>query len=377
MSADPMLDSRVAGQPSSVDDAPRQPGPPPGFPVATAAPITTIATLAVTGRNGHATPPHKIPLSRARAEAPASASLLGTSLEPVLRQVCGGRLSEINWFRTDWQRGGAVTGYAAFRDEQNRLRDVVVKLPVPPSERHWLVMLQPFRHIVPTVYAHGEALGGYDFAWVVMERLSHGPLGAAWEGREFDLLAEAVGRFYAAARDVPAVGEPMSRDWEKLCHLAREAVRDNNLPHAQRWRGTLKKTQRKLKHWLKVWNARPIDGWCHGDLHLGNAMSRDPAPQGPALLFDFAQTRVGHWVEDAIYFEHLYWARKDRLAGRKLCKQIADERKRHHLPVDSRWPQLAQIKRSLLAMSAPAQLRHDGDRHHLLAALEVLEAAVR
>ena len=58
------------------------------------------------------------------------------------------------------------------------------------------------------LYAHGEALGGYDMAWVVMERLPHGPLGAAWNGQQFDLLIEAAGRFYQAAQQITAAGPP-------------------------------------------------------------------------------------------------------------------------------------------------------------------------
>ncbi|MFP3422344.1 hypothetical protein R0K19_23525, partial [Bacillus sp. SIMBA_161] len=39
---------------------------------------------------------------------------LGATLEPIVRAACGGRLSPVTWFRTDWQRGGAATGYATF-----------------------------------------------------------------------------------------------------------------------------------------------------------------------------------------------------------------------------------------------------------------------
>ena len=105
-------------------------------------------------------------------------------------------------------------------------------------------------------------------------------------------------------------------------------------------------------------------------------MTRTEPPGGPALLFDFAHTRVGHWVEDGVYFEHLYWARRDKLDGRKLCKALAQERKRRGLPVDQDWSRYAEIKRALLAMSTPAVLDLDGDRAHVAAALEVLEREV-
>src|SRR5690606_21050581 len=117
-------------------------------------------------------------------------------------------------------------------------------------------------------------------------------------------------------------------------------------------------------------------GWCHGDLHLANAMTRDAPPNGPAVLFDFAKARVGHWVQDAIYFEHLFWARPQRLKGRKLAKHIAHERKRLGLPVDPDWARLAEVYRSLLAMATPAVLDHDGDPVHLQACLSILERGV-
>jgi len=128
----------------------------------------------------------------------------GAALEPVLLASCGGRLSAVSWFRTDWQRGGALTGYATFKDDDDTDHAVVVKLPVPPRERSWMVRLQDAGDVVPRVFAHGEALGGYDMAWVVMERLPHGPIGSAWGGAGFDLVTDAIGRFYAASADAPA-----------------------------------------------------------------------------------------------------------------------------------------------------------------------------
>lgn len=304
-------------------------------------------------------------------------SPFGASLEPVLRRACGGRLSSVSWFRTDWQRGGALTGYASYLDEDHSAQPAVVKLPVPPGERQWLERLQASDGLVPKLYAHGDALNGYDMAWIVMERLPHGPLGSAWGGKEFDLLVEAAGRFYVAAGEIPLSGDLPQRDWEKIFHEAREnIIKEHDVAHEQRWKTALKKTHRKLKEWIRIWNDRPTDHWCHGDLHLANAMTRCPAPGGPAVLLDFAITHVGHWIEDAIYFEHLFWARRHRLGGRKLCSQIAHERKRLGLRVDPDWPRLASVRRALMAMTTPAILNLDGDRNHVEAALEVLEIEV-
>ncbi|MCE9591569.1 MAG: aminoglycoside phosphotransferase family protein [Planctomycetes bacterium] len=313
---------------------------------------------------------------RDTSTTPLHESPFGAALEPVLRQVCEDRLSAINWFRTDWQRGGALTGYATWHDPAGPPVPVVAKLPVPPCERQWLTRLQRHEDITPRVYAEGEALGGYDMAWVVMERLPHGPLGHAWNGAEFDLIVQAIGRFYLAASHVPLEGEPVHKDYEKIFKAARENIRQRDVTNGQRWTQALKAAHRKLSDWLRVWNRRPIDGWCHGDLHPANAMTRAAPPHGPSLLLDFAQTHVGHWVEDAVYLEHVFWARRQRLGGRKLCSLIAHERKRLGLSVDPDWPRYAGIKRALLAMSVPANLTLDGDPLHVQAALEVLETEV-
>lgn len=309
-------------------------------------------------------------------ELPAQAGPLGAALEPILQRACEGRLSRVTWFRTDWQRGGAATGYATFADNGDAPQPAVVKLPVPPRERQWLVRLQQAEDVAPRVYAHGESLNGYDLAWVVMERLPHGPLTVAWQGVEFDLVVDAIGRFYAAAASVPLTGEPPRRNWQGLYERARQRVASRAVPEAQRWKNALKKANRSLDGWIDTWESRPINGWCHGDLHLANAMTRTAAPEGPAVLLDFAEVEPGHWLEDAIYFEHLYWGAKDRLAGRKLTKAIARRRRDLGLEVESDWADLAQVKRSLLATITPALLDAKGDACHVHAALEVLEREV-
>ena len=316
-------------------------------------------------------PPDEVPIAALRGHEP-----FGAMLEDALRDACGGRLSPINWFRTDWQRGGALTGYATF-DADDGHRAVVTKMPVPPGERRWLADLQPAGDVAPRLFAHGETLGGYDIAWVVMERLPHGPLGPQWDGAEFDLLIDAAGRFYAAAAAIPLRGEPPRRPWAELYEKARKNVHDHALPQEQRWKVALKKAHRKLRDWCKTFDDRPADHWCHGDLHLGNALTRDDPPAGPALLIDYAQTHVGCWVDDALYFEHLFWARPQWLAGRKLCKALAHARRDRGLPVDPHWADHAAALRGLIAMSTPARLYDDGNPAHLHAALETLESCVR
>jgi hypothetical protein len=296
-----------------------------------------------------------------------------------LQRVCDGRLSDIRWFRADWQRGGALTGYAHYSDEEGE-HEVVVKLPVPPVELRWLRRLQvddPAAQSAPRLVASGEQVNGYDFAWVVMERLPHGPLDPAWGGDEWDLLADAVGRFYARSAQFPIDQPPREEDWPTILRKARERIRDNPYVDQQRWNQALKAVSKKLKHLLKTWTGRDTSQWCHGDLHLRNAMTRRPAPDGPALLFDLAGVRPGHWVEDAVYLEHLYWAAPNLLHGRDIVKAIGQRRKAHGLSVDSAWPRLADIRRCLLAAATPAYMRNEGDPAHMQAALGMLENVCR
>ncbi|MCC5830210.1 MAG: aminoglycoside phosphotransferase family protein [Phycisphaeraceae bacterium] len=303
-------------------------------------------------------------------------SPLGAAFEKVLGQSCEERLSPISWFRTDWQRGGAATGYATYRDQAGVEHEVVCKLPVPPRELTWLSRLQEVDDVAPRLFASGDVLGGYDIAWVVMERLRHGPLDSQWEGREFDLLIESAARFYQAASRYPVQGEPRCLDWQKVIRDAREAVREHRLPEEQRWNTALKKAGKKIQKWAELWERRPIDGWIHGDLHLGNAMTRNGAGEGPAILFDYAEVRPGSWIEDGVYIEHLFWSRRERMGDRKLCRMISKKRKELGLPVDANWPRLAEIRRALVALSAPLTVRQDGNLRHLHASLEILEREV-
>ncbi|MEM6506179.1 MAG: aminoglycoside phosphotransferase family protein [Planctomycetota bacterium] len=304
----------------------------------------------------------------------------GAALAPVLLELCEGRLADINWFRTDWQRGGALTGYATWQDGQAK-HPVVVKFPIPPKERRWLVQLSP-DDVTPRIFAHGSELGGYDLAWVVMERLPYGPLGTAWGSHAYELIADAAANFYARARLIPMGDPPTTRDWAGLVKRSKQSISKDTIEHSQRWRKALKSASKKLPGWLEVWHTRDTGFWCHGDLHPGNAMSRTPAPApgseatGPAVLFDLACVHPGHWVEDAVYLEHLYWAAPKSLHGTKPVKLIAHHLRDYGLAPGNNWPDLANIYRALLAMTAPAQRHANLGGGHTGAALRVLERLV-
>ena len=324
----------------------------------------------------HAEPVEVLPRSPSPAPLPQDAPLhpFGEMLAPVLLELCNGKLADINWFRTDCQRGGAFTGYATWTDETGE-HNAVVKFPVPPKERRWLVQLSS-DDVTPRVFAHGSELGGYDLAWVVMERLPHGPFGSAWGAEGYDLLAEAAANFYARARLIPMGDPPAQRDWAGLLKRAKASISKDTIADSQRWRKALKAAKKKLPDWLEAWHARDTGFWCHGDLHPGNAMSRVPAPDGPAVLFDLACVHPGNWVEDAVYLEHLYWASPASLHGAKPVKQIANYLRDYGLAPGHNWPELANIYRALLAMTAPAQRHAMLGQAHVAASLKILERLV-
>ncbi|MEL7089004.1 MAG: hypothetical protein AAGL98_11285, partial [Planctomycetota bacterium] len=93
---------------------------------------------------------------------------------------------------------------------------------------------------------------------------------------------------------------------------------------------------------------------------------------GGGRLIDLAEVRVGHWIEDAVYLEHLFWSARYRLGGRKIVSMIARERKRHGLPTGADWPDLAHVKRLLLAIATATRLR-EVTHGHAEAALAILE----
>lgn len=313
--------------------------------------------------------------ARAGSSESAPDQLFGAALKPTLEAACDNRLTDLQWFRTDWQRGGALTGYALFTTDDGPV-SVVIKVPVPPQELTWLERLQPRDDddapVVPRLFAADRHLDGYDLAWVVMERLTHGPLDQQWHGSEIELLAEAAGRFYAAAARFPLDQERRDESWVDVLKRCRQSLKDFALPESQRWNAAIKALQKKfdktMRHWL---DHEP--GWCHGDLHLGNAMTQTPPPGGPAFLFDLAKVHCGHWIEDAVYFEHLFWSKPSRLHGHDVPKLIAQERRKRGLSVVADWPRLACFRRALVAASAPAEQGFNPNLHHLAAALQQLE----
>jgi len=301
---------------------------------------------------------------------------LGPQLEPALVAATDGRLTDIRWFRTAWQRGGAATAFARLADESHGSVDVVVKLPMGPTEYRASVGLGDGGGPGPRIVLHGTELGGWDLGWVVMERIHGEPASRELCKEAFEHLFRCAAQFALRAEQV-MTSCPMRKEWDwvALVDQAREAVRDNHIAHESEWIDRLKHLQRGLAKLVAQWVARPMSGWCHGDLHPGNLMHRSAdSPWGDpsALLLDFAESHVGYWVEDAVYVERLYWARPELLFGVKPVSMLAKMRRELGLETDGDYAELAAIRRALMAGVAPAFLEREGHPAYLEAALGVL-----
>lgn len=300
-------------------------------------------------------------------------------------EACGGRLSDITWFKTDWQRGGAATGKATFTTEDGAPEPVIVKLPIVQRELTWTQRLQnqpstrvhdAFESPAPRLLAGGESLGGYDLAWMVIERFAHGPLGLHWHDDHIARIADAAARFHAAARAFEVDQPPKVEDWPELIHEAAHSIKINHIHHEQRWSAALKALRARLPRLIEMWHARDVRQWLHGDLHLANAMSRVSMDAGPVCLIDLAEVHAGHWVEDAVYLERQLWAKPDRIKATRPVKAIAHARKQLGLSVDGEYPRLAMIRRALLASTAPRFIKSEGHPTYLEACLAWLEIAL-
>ena len=126
--------------------------------------------------------------------------------------------------------------------------------------------------------AGGFELGAYDFAWLVMERFPGQPVGnAKLEQSDVWSLFEVAAEFHAAAvleRPVDTTRCPADPDWRALLARAERQVEAGSMEHPGRWRSALAQVQEALPELLARWAARPIDTWCHRDIHAHNAMRR-------------------------------------------------------------------------------------------------------
>ena len=301
---------------------------------------------------------------------------LANSLEPVLKIQTENRLGEIHWFRTDWQRGGAATGFSTWQNGNQDPSKVVVKFPIVEKELRWTRRLQDDDGVVPALLAGNEELGGYDLAWMIIERFPVGPLGKHWEDSNIDRIADAAARFTKSATPYPIDQDGRLENWSKLFSMAKQSVRENHIEHQPKWKKSHSLIVKKLSYLQELWRSRPISEWLHGDLHLANAMCRSDSPDADVSLIDLAEVHAGHWVEDAVYLERQLWGHKTRLKATKPVHAMAAARKRHGLAVEENYSDLVDVRRLMLAGTAPAFMQSEGAPRYLASCLLQLENAI-
>lgn len=350
------------------------------------------------GREGVSTPPERPPTTPSpphrihthQSPKPPTEDedtlSLGASLGPVLRDACEGRLGEIEWFRSTWQRGGAATGFSTWKRADGESIRVMVKVPVGAREYSWTTRLgtvgeadwhaEVARELpTPRVVASGLEVGSYDMAWLIVERFEGRPVSRDLCADSIRSVMEAAAEFQKAAQLIGCgPGRPEYCQWSKLIRKSRERVYDCGIPEPDRWARTLDRLEGRLHGVLERWWARPMNGWCHGDLHPGNAMRREH--NGRWALIDLGLVHPGHWVEDAVYFERLFWGHEDKLGGVNPVEAMAEARKRHGLPVCERDHELADIRRLLTASCVPVFLAREGHPAYVRSAIERLERLV-
>lgn len=316
---------------------------------------------------------------------------LAVSLYPVLQRQCENRLGPVEWFRSAWQRGGAATGFSTWRTDAGTTIDVLVKLPVGPAEYRWTKSLGEIDLSQwnddstlcipsPRVVAGGLELGDYDLAWIITERLAGRPTDAAHLTAD-DLMAmlRATAEFQARAAQVrPIEGRPPTPQWGKTIESSRTLCKAGGHAYGSRWNDALRKVLKHLDHLRARWESRPINSWCHGDLHPGNVMLRRPPSPGdsrPAcpVLIDLALVHPGHWLEDALYLERQFWGHSELLHGVKPLTVLAKCRRELGLDANDQYAEHANTRRVLMAACAPALLEREGNAKYLDAALEVIE----
>lgn len=314
---------------------------------------------------------------------------LSHGLGPALIEACGGpdRLKGLSWFRSDQQRGGGSTASAVLVDDDGREHPVIIKLPVGYQEWKWTTRLADLqrlddRPVTPRVHKSGLELGGHDLAWLVIERLPGRTLGNQMDDATVRKLLSACARLQqlCARVDAASVTPPRKVDWELMMRRSRDALHRGTIlsPHdAQIWNNELKAVHRVLPTLLARWNARSKIDWCHGDLHGGNAIRCEDGGDGGGggggvVLIDMGLVHTGHWIEDALYLERVFWANPAGLCGVNTLKDLALHRRELGLHCDGDYGRLASVRRVLTASCAPALIEREGNKAYLDAALEII-----
>ena len=191
---------------------------------------------------------------------------------------------------------------------------IIVKVGISPDELFYAQQLDKKEpELVPTVYASGR-LAEMDICWAAFELIPYGPLGPLWEGNEYDLMIEAGVKFQRLAQKI-APSEIARRNRNSFRQSLEQGA-EKNAP------GPVHKILRNFdQQWDWLISVCSIE-ICHGDLHLGNGLSRHPAPNGPAVLIDFSPL-YQPWCFDAAYLQALSIGDRNRRNHSNLVKKMA------------------------------------------------------
>ena len=196
---------------------------------------------------------------------------------------------------------------------------VIIKVGTSTRENFWcneLSRLAP--DLVPKVYAAGSRLGRIDVHWLALEAIPFGPLGNAWNGREFELLLDAGIRFYQQAEKIqdPTLNETTAMDVSRWLQGSIE----KNPP------GSVDKVLQKVDlHWSFVLEKCGSE-ICFDDFHLCNGLVRDPPPDGESVVLIDIHPKRRPWILDPAYLQILNSGERDRTGHRDLVDRMAIKR---------------------------------------------------
>ena len=278
---------------------------------------------------------------------PAADTPLAEHLRPILQHALesaiGEPVEDIAFFRGPWQRGGAPAARVRLST-----RELVVKLPTGATELHWFRRLGERGDSVARLLASGTHLGPYGLAWIALERLPHGsnlrgsgPCTHGIDPSDIERLAAASARLAHAMRGQeraapPCGATPPDVDIVDVARGDDGSNMGNDAADTRAWLALLDQVARDLPTLLAHWNARAPREWIHGELHPRHALARSPWPSAPLILADLAHVRRGHWVEDAVQLERLFWTRPDLLRAARPVRAMAQARRALGLPLDAR-----------------------------------------
>lgn len=220
-----------------------------------------------------------------------------------------------------------TTVHFTARDSSTDL-PVVIKVGVTEAEMYWTAHLSSanpalFPKVFAVDYLPARADRG-SAGFIASERIPYTLIGPAWAGRQTDMLLDAVATFYQAAQSVSPQHISLLPIDEVQWWLTEGCLKN---PSGD-WRDVLAHAEEDYSWLLQACEFEV----CHGDLHVGNALSRTPPPNGTALLIDL-NPLLQPWVFDAAWVEVCAWGDYSWRGTGYTIRQLAERRRGSGLDV--------------------------------------------